>query len=147
MHPPPPEQPVRSLRHINFCIPSSAVMHAKYRLLSMEITCYYPRHTGGAVPLRVLVKTAITAETSPVVFHSFSPTRHTCVFLRGATAEPGRNHGGTTTVSLRTRRSHWVATAVWWRSHGDHWGRGLRCWRQQCGASECHSRASAVALW
>ena len=37
----------------------------------------YPRHTGGAVPLRLLVKTAITAVAPPVVFHSFSPTRHT----------------------------------------------------------------------
>ena len=37
----------------------------------------YPRHTGGAVPLRFLVKTAITAVTPPVVFHSISPTRHT----------------------------------------------------------------------
>ena len=32
---------------------------------------YAPRHTGGAVPLRVLVKTAITVVTPPVVFHSF----------------------------------------------------------------------------
>ena len=39
----------------------------------------YPRHTGGAVPLRFLVKTAITAVTPPVVFHSFPPTRHTCL--------------------------------------------------------------------
>ena len=31
----------------------------------------YPRHTGGAVALRFLVKTAITAVTPPVVFHSF----------------------------------------------------------------------------
>ena len=38
-----------------------------------------PRHTGGAVPLRFLLKTAITAVTPPVVFHSFSPTRHTCL--------------------------------------------------------------------
>ena len=32
---------------------------------------YAPRHTGGAVPLRFLVKTAITLVTPPVVFHSF----------------------------------------------------------------------------
>ena len=37
----------------------------------------YPRHTGGAVPLRVLVKTAITVVTPPVDFNSFPPTRHT----------------------------------------------------------------------
>ena len=28
----------------------------------------YPRHTGGAMPLRFLIKTAITAVTPPVVF-------------------------------------------------------------------------------
>ena len=34
--------------------------------------------TGGAVPLRVLVKTAITVNvTPPVDFNSFLPTRHT----------------------------------------------------------------------
>ena len=31
----------------------------------------YPRHTGGAVPLRFFVKTAITVATPPVVYHSF----------------------------------------------------------------------------
>ena len=40
----------------------------------------------------VLVKTAISVVTPPVVLHS-SPTRQTCVFLRGA-AEPQRSHCG-----------------------------------------------------
>ena len=33
-----------------------------------KISVLYPRYTGGAVPLRFLVKTAITAVTPPVVF-------------------------------------------------------------------------------
>ena len=37
----------------------------------------YPRLPGGAVPLRVLAKTAITVVTPPVDFNSFPPTRHT----------------------------------------------------------------------
>ena len=45
----------------------------------MVVGLLYPRHTGGAVPLRFLVKTDITAVTPPVVFHSFSPTRHNCL--------------------------------------------------------------------
>ena len=36
-----------------------------------------PRHTGGAVPLRLFIKTAITVVTPPVVFNSFPlPVTH-----------------------------------------------------------------------
>ena len=52
----------------------------------------YPRHTGGAVLLRFLVKTAITVVTPPVVFHSFPlPVTHVFFF---AAWRPG----GTTAV-------------------------------------------------
>ena len=38
---------------------------------------FYTRHTGGAVPLRVMVQTAITVVTPPVVFKSFPlPVTH-----------------------------------------------------------------------
>ena len=57
--------------------------------------CLYPRHTGGAVPLRFLVKTATTVS---VVFHSFPDEFFFAVLLC--------NKGGITVVSLRTWRSH-----------------------------------------
>ena len=57
---------------------------------------YYPRHTGGAVPLRFLVKIAITVSDTAITV----VTPWSVVFLRGATAEPRaesrRNHGGVT---------------------------------------------------
>ena len=63
----------------------------------------YPRHTGGAVPLRFLVQTAITVVTPPVVFHSFPlPVTHFS----------SSRCGGTTALSMRTWRSHGVTTAV-----------------------------------
>ena len=54
----------------------------------------YHRHNGGAVPLRVLVKTAITVVTPPVVFFFivFHYPSHSFL-LRGA-AEPQRCHCG-----------------------------------------------------
>ena len=53
-----------------------------------------PRHTGGAVPLRFLVKTATTVS---LVFHSFPDVFFFAVLLRnqgGTTAEPRRCHCG-----------------------------------------------------
>ena len=64
------------------------------------ITSVIPRHIEGAVPLRVVVKTAITA-TPPVVFHSFPlPVTHVIFFAvlprnqGGIPAEPRRCHCG-----------------------------------------------------
>ena len=52
----------------------------------------YPRHTGGAVPLRFLVKTATTVS---VVFHSF-PMCFSSRCYCGTRVESQRNHGGVT---------------------------------------------------
>ena len=56
-----------------------AMRHSQFRELAVQSLSLIPPHTGSAVPLRFLVKTAITAVTPPVSFHSFSPTRHTCL--------------------------------------------------------------------
>ena len=45
------------------------------------------------MPLRFMVKTAITVVTPPIVFRSF-PLPVTCVFRRGATAQPRQCHCG-----------------------------------------------------
>ena len=63
--------------------------------------------------------------------------------------EPGRNHGGTTAVSLSTWRSHWITTAVWWRCHGDLWRQYVGVGGSTAGPVSCHCRAggaTAVAL-
>ena len=97
---------------------------------SMTVIGAYPRHAGGAVPLRFLVKTAIIVVTPPVVFHSFPlPVTHVFFFAMllwnkgGITAEPRQSLAA-----------------------------GLRCWRQHCGASEvplqgwrCYCGGAAVA--
>ena len=66
---------------------------------------FIPRHTGGAVPLRFLITTAITVVTLPVIFNSFhipvthvtavEPQRDRCwVSSRDCTAVVLRRHGG-----------------------------------------------------
>ena len=66
-----------------------------------------PRHTGGAVPLRFLIKTAITAS----IFKWLSPTRHTLTAV-----EPPRDR-------LRVARLHFPdCTAVVLRRHGGDGG-------------------------
>ena len=102
------------------------------------------------MPLRVLVKTAITVVTPPVDFIGFHPTRHTltavepprdrcrvailrfrdctAVVLRrhggdgGATAVLLRYHGGHGGTTAVPRRCHGGATAVPRRCHGGHGG-------------------------
>ena len=81
------------------------------------------------MPLRVLVKTAITVVTPPVDFNSFPPTRHTLTAVepprdrrrvailrfRDCTAVVLRRHGGdggATAVLVRYHDCHGGATAV-----------------------------------
>ena len=91
------------------------------------------------MPLRVLVQTAITVVTPPVVFKSFPPTRHTLTAVepprdrrrvailryRDCTAVVLRRHGGdggATAVLVRYHGGHGDATAVTrrsWRCRGD----------------------------
>ena len=98
---------------------------------SREHGGFIPRHTGGAVPLRFLVKTALTAVTPPVVFKSFplSVTHLTAVepprdrrrvaslLFRDCTAVVGllRRHGGDggcTAVIVRCHGGHGGAAAI-----------------------------------
>ena len=92
------------------------------------------------MPLRVLVQTAITVVTPPVVFFlKFSPTRHTLTAVepprdrrrvailrfRDCTAVVLRRHdgdGGATAVLVRYQGGHGGATAVprrSWRCRSD----------------------------
>ena len=87
---------VHRVLHTSFNFWSSAVV-----VVSMAYL--YSRHTGGAVPLRFLVKTVITVVTPPVVFHSFPLL---------VTHFSSSRCGGTTAFSLRTWRSLGVTTAV-----------------------------------
>ena len=66
----------------------------EYKPINVHGILLYPRHTGGAVPLRFLVKTATTVS---VVFHSFPDVFFFAVLLRnqgGITAEPRWCHCG-----------------------------------------------------
>ena len=77
------------------------------------------------MPLRVLVKTAITVVTPPVVFKSFPLTRHTLTAV-----EPPRDRRSVaillfrdcTAVVLRRHGGDGGATAVHVRCHGGHGG-------------------------
>ena len=69
--------------HLNFIQKGFVIRQETVRL--------YPRHTGGAVALWFLVKSAITVVTLPVVFHSF-PLPVTRVFLFAVR----RNHSDVT---------------------------------------------------
>ena len=69
---------------------------------------FIPRHTGGAVPLRFLIKTAITVLTPPVMFNSFRlpVTQVTAVEpprdrSRVASLHFSRLHGGCTADARR----------------------------------------------
>ena len=91
----------------------------------------YPRHTGGAVPLRFLVKTAIIAVTPPVVFIVFPHPSHlftaveppqgrrrvASLHFRDCTAVVGllRRHsgdGGAAVVLVRCHGGHGGAAAT-----------------------------------
>ena len=83
---------------------SQPAWHLKYvRVTWVESTVwppstwsvFYPRHTGGAVPLQFLVKTATTVS---VVFHSFPDVFFFAVLLR--------NQGGTRAESRRCHCGH-----------------------------------------
>ena len=89
-----------------------------------KLGCLYTRHTGGAVPLRILVKTAITVVvTPPIVFHSF---RHPSHHNRRSGSPKGRQstfsrlHCGGTGMMVVLLWSLYGATAVM-GCHGDQW--------------------------
>ena len=87
------------------------------------------------MPLRFLVKTAITLVTPPVVFHNFPYPSHMCFSSRcysGTRAESRWNHGCVTADMAIPLSYHCGLTAVRRRSLAA----GQRCWRQNCGASE-----------
>ena len=108
------------------------IQYMPFSTARMTTIPLYPRHTGGAVPLRFLVKTAITLVTPPVVFHSFPlPVTHVSFFVvlrhhSGFTSDMAIPLGYNCGVMVVPRRS----LAAW-----------LRCWRQHCGVSE------VVAPW
>ena len=98
------------------------------------------------MPLRVLVQTAITVVTPPVVFKKFSPTRHTLsavepprdrrrvaiLRFRDCTVVVLRRHGGdggATAVLVRYHDGHGGATAVPRRCHGGATAVPRRSWR------------------
>ena len=96
---------------------------------------FIPRHTEGAVPLRFLMKTAITVVTPPVIFNSFPlPVTHLTAVEppRVAVGSPvyifpiaWRLYCGGTAVMEVLLRGHGGdggATAVIVRSHGGHGG-------------------------
>ena len=104
--------------------PSTAVEPPRDRcrvaslLFAIARQFYTPRHTGGAVPLRFFVKTAITEVTPPIVFNSFPlPVTHltavepprdrrSCASLhfRDCTAVVLRRHGGDGGATAGARR-------------------------------------------
>ena len=70
-----------------------------------------PRHIGGAVPLRFLIKTAITVVTQPVIFNSFPlPVTHLTA------VEPARDRRRVASLHFRD------CTAVVLRRHGGDGG-------------------------
>ena len=70
-----------------------------------------PRHTGGAVPLRFLIKTAITVVTPPVIVNSFRlPVTHVTA------VEPPRDRRRVASLHFHD------CTAVVLRRHGGDGG-------------------------
>ena len=76
--------------------------------------------------LRFMVKNRHHRDDTASRCSWLSPTSHTCVFIRGATAEPGQNHGGITAepgrnhggITAESRRNHGGITAESRRNHG-----------------------------
>ena len=100
---------IRYCRHVYFFFFFSAGLRfPPHRRICGSL---YPRHTGGAVLLRVLVKTAITVVIPPVDVNSFPPIPITPVYRsRTATGSPygrqstfARFHGGFTPVTPEAR--------------------------------------------
>ena len=100
------------------------------------------------MPLRFLIKTAITIVIPSVVFHSFPYPSHP-----SATVEPPRDlrrvasllFCDCTAVVLRRHGGDRGATAVLVRYHGGHGGVAALMavpWRSHCGLAQ-----SAVVLW
>ena len=87
------------------------------------------------MPLRFLIKTAITAVTPPVIFNSFPlPVTHLTavepprdrlgspVYIYDCTAVVLRRHGGDGGASAGVHGGDGGATAILVRWHGDHGG-------------------------